>query len=579
MKGIQHGTMGFARCLVTFGSLLAFVGGAPRIGAEEAAKEEPSKPATLDDVAKGVTGLRRDFSDVKKDVDEIKKKQAKEEREDRACPGWVIERGTAETNCPVFVELNGGVELQQADEFSQAFPRVGMRARVKLPEWFAEERTVTGESIAIAAESCPEQAQPGRVSVGSCGWKFVDLDPNEDPRLTVDFVIRPHAYADIALGSVAVSTPKESATPVPTVTAAASADTAGAAPSDQVKVEGKKAWDMKGGFIIDLFDYRLGTRTGKFYEELPARAAARKELTAAQLRLEAATDNYMRWEQTRNESLRLKSNGNAPDVSLEVRLSELKRIWDGNDDLIGAGGKPEKEYRAVARTDIEKAEQAWRTAKDELAKKKAKPAKPETTATTNKAKTTRAKKAANARTAADDDKERKEIEVLEAQVSERETALAALTLHELAWEDVKRARGRTKFYRERYYTEYSPTITLAAVAELGAVSPSSGSSDLLQKHFAGMRVYYRGPDILNGFFLDVGWGSSENLKENTDKRIKFRAHIPVRLSKKENTSVKAFIRFEADSDFRKSADEVKVIMGTAIDFNKILGILGLPDLP
>lgn len=107
-----------------------------------------------------------------------------------------------------------------------------------------------------------------------------------------------------------------------------------------------------------------------------------------------------------------------------------------------------------------------------------------------------------------------------------------------------------------------------------AVMNPDGPSDIFQHHFAGLRVYHTGSDRYNGAYADVGWGVSENFRDNEEKRFKFRGYLPVKITKGDSTK-KFFAAVEVDSDFDDGEDEVKLIFGLSVEFKQILSALSL----
>lgn len=137
---------------------------------------------------------------------------------------------------------------------------------------------------------------------------------------------------------------------------------------------------------------------------------------------------------------------------------------------------------------------------------------------------------------------------------------------------------------------YTATNTIALLADLGFDSVDelpagsgaeiNGPSDLLQHHFAGIRVYHRGINRFNGAYADIGWGISENFLENESKRFKVRGYLPILINKKNQFKLVAMI--EVDSDFKDGPDETKLIVGATIAPESFFGIFGLgwvTDIP
>ncbi|MCH7499819.1 MAG: hypothetical protein IH886_07390 [Nitrospinae bacterium] len=135
---------------------------------------------------------------------------------------------------------------------------------------------------------------------------------------------------------------------------------------------------------------------------------------------------------------------------------------------------------------------------------------------------------------------------------------------------------------------YTATNTIALLADLGfdsvenlpsSFAPNENPSDLLQHHFAGIRVYHRGINRFNGAYVDIGWGMSENFLENEAKRFKVRGYLPILINKK--TQFKLVAMIEVDSDFKEGPDETKLIVGATIApeaFFRIPGFSWFTDL-
>jgi hypothetical protein len=107
-----------------------------------------------------------------------------------------------------------------------------------------------------------------------------------------------------------------------------------------------------------------------------------------------------------------------------------------------------------------------------------------------------------------------------------------------------------------------------------AVMDPAGPSDIFQHHFAGFRIYHTASDRYNGAYADVGWGVSENFRDNEDKRFKFRGYLPVKITEGDSTK-KFFAAVEVDSDFDSGEDEVKLVFGVSVEFTQILNTLSL----
>lgn len=531
--------------------------------------------------------------------------------DDRECPGFIIEKGTAETNCPVYTDVTTALELQQADDFAEPFPRIGFRGRLKLPELF-ERATVTGDR--------PDDSWFG-----------------ENPAKPVNFVLRPHAYIDVSLASVAVAekesidtssdtdnTPDDNGRDDDTDSTDEGDDTADDSDKDEkdaISLDGKRSLEMHGGFMVDLFDYRTRVRTERYAEDQEAEQAALKALNQAEDRVVHAMERYTvlqgkQWDYLSKDDAQ---------ADLEATVADWKRVREANlDDETGTGN-----FKKYARGEADMAEKAWRDAQEKLknavtASQQADKASAEVGRKAEKDHRSRALKAYRAertlaeakialKKAATDDAKgavskaqaayeealleledgddaivtslrdseaaqkaaTAQVAQAEKLVQSAEKAMAAIAMREIAYEQYFQARARVRSFRIRYYTEYAPVFSIAAVGELGARTPDLENVDLLQSHFVGARIYYRGASILNGMFLEIGWGTSENLITNTDKRVKFRANLPFRFTAKGSTPSKAFVRFEVDSDFRSGEDEVRVSIGNAVDFNRILNILGM----
>lgn len=164
-------------------------------------------------------------------------------------------------------------------------------------------------------------------------------------------------------------------------------------------------------------------------------------------------------------------------------------------------------------------------------------------------------------------------------------------------EGAKALEGRMGFMLDLWspttnYTgkqSYTATNTIALLADLGFDSVENlpagsgaeinGPSDLLQHHFAGIRVYHRGINRFNGAYADIGWGISENFLENESKRFKVRGYLPILINKKNQFKLVAMI--EVDSDFKDGPDETKLIVGATIApeaFFRIRGFSWFTDL-
>ena len=158
-------------------------------------------------------------------------------------------------------------------------------------------------------------------------------------------------------------------------------------------------------------------------------------------------------------------------------------------------------------------------------------------------------------------------------------------------EGVKALEGRMGFMLDLWspttnFTgtqSYTATNTVALLVDIGFDSvenlpAGSGTditrpSDLLQHHFAGIRVYHRGINRFNGAYADIGWGISENFLENENKRFKVRGYLPILINKKNQFKLVAMI--EVDSDFKDGPDETKLIVGATIAPEAFFGIFGL----
>jgi hypothetical protein len=146
--------------------------------------------------------------------------------------------------------------------------------------------------------------------------------------------------------------------------------------------------------------------------------------------------------------------------------------------------------------------------------------------------------------------------------------------------------GTTSYTGKQSYTGINTIALLAdigfdSVEDLPAGSGAeiNGPSDLLQHHFAGLRIYHRGINRFNGAYADIGWGISENFLENESKRFKFRGYLPILVNKK--TQFKLIAMLEVDSDFKDGPDETKLIIGATIApeaFFRIPGLQWITDL-
>ena len=320
---------------------------------------------------------------------------------------------------------------------------------------------------------------------------------------------------------------------------------------------------MRGGFKIDLVDLRARVRTERYRIDTAVRGSAVAALEVASADLAKAMDRYKRWTSARLDP----SEGSPSDSELEALLSSLKHERSANTEMeAGKGG-----FKTLARKEVDAAEKAWRDARKAIVDTKGPCLNlDDTTDPTNASPN-----------ADDSDAILAKCDEYQVAIATEKTAKAtlnAIAKKELAFEAYFRARDRVGYYRRRYYTEFAPQISLALMAEVGARTADVDSLDLWQSHFVGGRIYYRGQGNLNGMFLDVGWGVSENLPKNTDRRIKFRTHIPFRYTQQGTSPSKAFIGFEVDSDFRDGDDEVRLVIGNAVDTNRILSMLGLDGL-
>ena len=124
-------------------------------------------------------------------------------------------------------------------------------------------------------------------------------------------------------------------------------------------------------------------------------------------------------------------------------------------------------------------------------------------------------------------------------------------------------------YRRDPWGTYNPTFTFAVLAEAGFFDPQdeivNTDGDILKTHFAGLRLYYRGQNILNGASLDFGWRFNEAF-DKQDPRTMFRGYIPFRITE---TNTKVFGAIETDTG--DGRDEIKLILGLSIPLDRVAG--------
>lgn len=566
---MQRESLSGAGAVLGFYLVVSVAAACPMVASAQDAAASPTPASDLNGRLDAIEKALRE------NTKSIKALEKNTEAPNSECPGYVVASGTAETNCPFYADFTTAVELQQASDFSEPFPRVGFRARIKGPELFENPFVIYGEKAENEPTCCWDKFKANSL-------KFAWSRLSEDPGETVDFVLRPHFYLDVALSSVAVeekAAPTADGEPTPPPGGEASGNaiarsfgqTEATPPADGESstrdargLTAERSWDMRGGIKLDLVDLRTRVRTEKYRIEKAATTAAVAALEAATEDLAEATARHRKW-----SSARIGRSDDALTVAeLEGLLHSLKRERAANT----AAESGEAGFKALARKEVEEAEKAWREAQQAVVH--ASELCAQRTAAEGDESAPVGTDGASGNSLADCEEHRKAISI----ESTAKAALEAIATKELAYEAYFRARDRVSYYRRRYYTEFAQQISLALMMEVGARTADVDSLDLWQSHFVGGRVYYRGQGSLNGMFLDVGWGISENLPKNKNSRIKFRSHIPFRFTQDGTASSKAFIGFEVDSDFGSGDDEVRLIIGNAVDTNRILSMLGLGGL-